>query len=96
MKKPSRTCRETPAAPSQRALTCRGDFRALQRGSPVRINGQDAWFDGFTRSAGVAEAIWVYCQRPLPKESPGVLDGNEDCPAWHQVDFTRARVEPAA
>ncbi len=65
----------------------------LQRGSPVRVNGQDAWFDGFTYSPCAHGAIWVYAQRPLPDGSPGVLDGSQASPAWHQVDFTRARVE---
>jgi hypothetical protein len=97
MRNPSPACREMPAAAAaQRVLTCRGDFAALQRGSPVRINGRDAWFDGFTRGAGVAGAIWVYARAPLPDGSPGVLDGNDACPAWHQVDFTRARVEAPA
>lgn len=76
-----------------RHLTCRGDFAALERGSPVRVNGQDAWYDGFTHGPGAHGAIWVYAQRPLRDGSPGVLDGCEASPAWHQVDFTRASVE---
>ncbi len=83
----------TPAHAMARALTLKGDFAALERGSPVRVNGQDAWFDGFTHSPMAHGAIWVYSQRPLPDGSPGVLDGSQDFPAWHQVDFTRARVE---
>lgn len=83
----------TPARAGARALTLRGDFAGLERGSPVRVNGQEAWFDGFTHGSMAHGAIWVYAQRPLPDGSPGVLDGSQDCPAWHQVDFTRARVE---
>ena len=84
-------------APSfaERTLCSRNDFAALQRGSPVRVNGQAAWFDGFTRGPGLRDAIWVYAQAPLRDGSPGVLDGHECGPAWHQVDYTRARVEPA-
>lgn len=84
----------TPApAKSLRELTSRSDFVALERGSPVRVNGQDAWFDGFTHAP--EGAIWVYAQRPLPDGSPGVLDGSEACPAWHRVDYSQARVELA-
>lgn len=86
-------CPTTTAGAVARALTLRGDFAALERGSPVRVNGQDAWFDGFTHSPMAHGAIWVYAHRPLPDGSPGVLDGSQDSPAWHQVDFTRARVE---
>jgi len=75
-----------------RHLTRRGDFAALERGCPMRVNGRDAWFDGFTHGADTA-AIWVYAQQPLPEGSPGVLDGSQACPAWHQVDYLRATVE---
>ncbi len=85
----------TPSRPAKTCtLTSRGDFAALERGSPVRVNGQDAWFDGFTH--GPEGAIWVYAQRPLREGSPGVLDGSEACPAWHRVDYSRATVELAA
>lgn len=77
-----------------RELTSRSDFAALERGSLVRVNGQEAWFDGFTH--GPEGAVWVYAQRPLRDGSPGVLDGSEACPAWHRVDYSRARVELAA
>lgn len=87
------TCTSRPAHAAARALTVRGDFAALERGSPVRVNGQDAWFDGFTYSPMAHGAIWVYAQRPLPDGSPGVLDGSQASPAWHQVDFTLATVE---
>ena len=89
----ARTCSKATARVVARELTLRGDFVGLERGSPVRVNGQDAWFDGFTHSPCTHGAIWVYAQRPLRDGSPGVLDGSEACPAWHQVDFTRARVE---
>jgi hypothetical protein len=92
----ARTCATTPARVVERgarALTLRRDFLALERGSPVRVNGQDAWYDGFTHSPCAHDAIWVYAQRPLPDGSPGVLDGSPACPAWHQVDYTLASVE---
>lgn len=84
--------RRPAGAEAARALTCRGDFVGLERGCPMRINGQDAWFDGFTHEPGTA-AIWVYAQQPLPEGSPGVLDGSQASPAWHQVDYVRAKVE---
>lgn len=85
-----------PARAVARALTLKGDFAGLERGSPVRVNGQEAWFDGFTHGPMVHGAIWVYAQRPLPQGSPGVLDGSPVSPAWHQVDFTLATVELSA
>lgn len=92
--KPDASASAAPAAATH-ALTRKGDFLALERGCPVRVNGQDAWFDGFTHSPCGGGAIWVYAQRPLRDGSPGVLDGSEASPAWHQVDYSRATVEHA-
>jgi hypothetical protein len=89
----ARTCPSAPPGLAARALTLKGDFLGLERGSPVRVNGQDAWFDGFTHSPCAHGAIWVYAQRPLRDGSPGVLDGSEASPAWHQVDYTLASVQ---